>query len=89
MFVDQLIDDDLAKTLAHFKQIIATNKTAHYRNVSKAKSRPVFCVESGQVFESVNAAAVKHGVSPSAIRQSINRHTAVNHRFHFRYDTSS
>ena len=37
-------------------------------------TRPIFCVETGEIFQSVKAAADEHNVSQSTIRQSVTTH---------------
>lgn len=84
-FVDQLIDNDVSKTLIKFKQIIADRKAVHYQNISNANGCKVLCVETNAIFNTVKQAATAYNVSTNAIYQSINKRTAVQRRFHFRY----
>lgn len=84
-FVDQLIDNDVNKTLAEFKRIIAERKVNHYQNISNTTSNKVLCIETNKIFETAKHAAANYNVSTAAIYQSINKATAVQRRFHFRY----
>ena len=55
------------------------------KNISNGHKKMVQCIETGEIFESRNAAAEAVGVSPSGIGRAINGEQKTSAGYHWRY----
>lgn len=73
------------ETIEKRKATIAEKKRLGYVQTNSGHKKKVVCIETGEIFESVNAAAEKINVHPSNISSVLNGKQKTAKRFHFKY----
>ena len=64
---------------------VVTDETRKYMSYRSAVKRPVYCIETGEFFESVTAAAKWAGVERGTIRAACRKSTRTGGGYHWKY----
>lgn len=75
---------EIAKKVAQKRRGSILSEEAR-QNISNGHKKPVQCIETNEIFESRNAAAIAYNVSPSGIGRAINGEQETSAGKHWRY----